>query len=409
MNSQSTAIRTNLTEAPPSSPRPPRHSAPWTYPHLDAARIQGTCEARFEPLKELMEELLESGEDIGSSIAVFIDGQPQVDLWGGFFDAGYVRPWEDNTIITTHSVTKTMSAISALLLADMGELNLDAPVSQYWPEFGVNGKRDILVRQVLGHASGVAGWEADMTWEDVYDLDRATELLARQTPWWEPGTASGYHGMNYGHLIHGFVSRITDMSLGQFFDKYVATPLGADYHIGTGPECDHRIASFIPATFRRLPRNNAIGERVGLNPILTPLTSTTTNWRRAEVGAANGHGNARSIATVLSALASGGANGVTLLSERGRNRALEVQTDGVDLLLGLPCRWGMGFCLDGCVFPNPKRHRIAAWGGLGGLLGFTDFDERMSIGYAMNRWLDGPYETVRNNRIVNKIYECLGN
>ncbi len=320
MNARSTTLRPNWTDAPldllrqenSTGPRPPSSSAPWTYPHIDAAQVQGQCSARFEPVRNLLAELLESGEDIGASIAIFVDGQPQVDLWGGFFDAQFVRPWERDTIITTHSVTKTMSAVAALKLADMGELDLDAPVSKYWPEFGANGKRDILVRHVLGHASGVAGWEADMTWDDVYDLERATDLLATQTPWWEPGTASGYHGMNFGHLIHGFIRRITGMSLGQFFGKHVAAPLAADYHIGTGPECDHRIATFIPATYRRLPQGNAIGERVGLNPILTPYTSATTAWRRAEVGAANGHGNARSIATVMSALASGGANGVDL-------------------------------------------------------------------------------------------------
>lgn len=386
---------------------PPASTAPWRYPHIDAARVKGHCSSRFEPVWNLLRDLLDSGDDIGASIAVFIDGEAVVDIWGGFFDSGYVRPWERDTIITTHSVTKTMSAIAALVLADMGELDLDAPVAKYWPEFGVSGKKNVLVRNVLGHTSGVAGWDADMTWEDVYDLERSTTLLAGQAPWWEPGTASGYHGMNFGHLIHGFVSRITGMSLGQFFDKYVATPLGADYHIGTGPECDHRIASFIPATYRRLPIGNPIAERVGLNPLLTPMTSTATAWRRAEIGAANGHGNARSIATVMSALASGGANGKSLLSERGRNRALEVQSDGIDLLLGLPCRWGMGFGLEGCVFPNPLGHRIAAWGGMGGHLSFADFDERMSIGYAMNRYLDGPNETVRFNRIVNTVYQCL--
>ncbi|HRK20565.1 MAG TPA: serine hydrolase domain-containing protein [Fimbriimonadaceae bacterium] len=385
----------------------PRPSAPWTYPHIDAARVEGKCSTRFEPVWKLLENLIDSGDDVGASIAVFIDGEPQVDIWGGFFDSGFVRPWERDTIITTHSVTKTMTAIAALVLADQGELDLDARVAHYWPEFGVNGKQNILVRNILGHTSGVAGWDEDVTWEDVFDLERSTDMLARQAPWWEPGTASGYHGMNQGHLVHGIIRRITGMTLGQFFAKHVATPLGADYHIGTGPECDHRISSFIPATYRRMPVGNPIAERVGLNPLLTPQTSMSTAWRRAEVGAANGHGNARSVATVFSALASGGANGMQLLSEKGRHRALEEQSNGVDLLLGVPCRWGMGFGLEGFVFPNPQGHRIATWGGIGGSLAYADFDERMSVGYVMNRWLDGPYETARFNRILNTIHECL--
>jgi CubicO group peptidase (beta-lactamase class C family) len=387
--------------------RAPAPSAPWTYPHLDAARLQGRCAPRFEPVWQALEAQLASGDDIGASVCVYIGGEPQVDIWGGFFDAGFVRPWERDTIITTHSVTKTMTAMAALVLADRGELDLDARVAKYWPEFAANGKQDVRVRHLLGHTSGVAGWAEDVTWEDVYDLERSTDLLARQAPWWVPGTASAYHGINQGHLVHGVIRRITGMTLGQYFAKHVAAPLGADYHIGTGPECDHRISSFIPGTWRRLPACNPIAERVGLNPLLLPQTSTTLAWRRAEVGAANGHGNARSVATIHSALACGEANGVRLLSDKGRHRALEVQADGVDLLLGLPVRWGMGFALDGIVFPNPRGHRIAAWGGMGGSLGFVDFDERMSVSYVMNRWLDGPHETDRFNRILKAVYAAL--
>lgn len=203
------------------------------------------------------------------------------------------------------------------------------------------------------------------------------------------------------------IQRITGLTLGQFFAKHVAGPLGADYRIGTGPECDHRIASFIQATPRFLPKGNAIAERVGLNPVLTPQTSTTLAWRRAEVGAANGHGNARAVATSHSALACGGANGVRLLSDAMRHRVLECQAEGVDLLIGVPIRRGMGFALDCIILHNPLGHRIAGWGGQSGSLGFVDFDERMSVSYVMNRYVDGPFETVRFNRVLEAVYDSL--
>jgi hypothetical protein len=146
---------------------------------------------------------------------------------------------------------------------------------------------------------------------------------------------------------------------------------------------------------------------VGLNPLLLPQTSASIAWRRAEVGAANGHGNARAVATIHSLLASGRAKGVRVLSDAVRHRVLEPQSDGVDLLLGAPIRWGMGFALECAILYNPLGHRVAGWGGQGGHLGFVDFDARMSVSYVMNRYVDGPYETVRFGRILKAVYDCV--
>jgi CubicO group peptidase (beta-lactamase class C family) len=232
--------------------------------------------------------------------------------------------------------------------------------------------------------------------------------LARQAPWWKPGTASGYHGINLGHLANGVIQRITGMTLGKYFAEYVAKPLGADYHIGIGPEHDYRISSFVQGCRNWPASGNPIAERVELNPMLTPFTSHTTAWRRAEVGAANGHGNARSVATIHQALASGSVNGVRLLSDPGRFRALAQQSDGVDLLLGVPIKFGVAaFALESPMFANPLGHRLAYWGGQGGALAFVDFDERMSVSFVMNRWMKGPYETVRFSRVLAAVYASL--
>jgi len=382
-------------------------SAPAFDPKSDNAAIQGLCPGRFEPVRLALQHNLTTGDDIGASVAVLIDGRPEVDLWGGYFDASFVRPWSRNTIITTHSITKTMTAIAALVLADSGELDLDAAVVKYWPEFGRGGKSGVLVRHLLGHTSGLAGWTQDVSWDDVYDLEYSCGLLAAQEPWWTPGTAGGYHGMTYGHLVSGVISRITGMTLGKYFSECVAGPIGADYRIGTGPEHDHRIACFIQGVPEEIPRGNWMLERVGLNPNLTPRTSATAAWRRAEVGAANGHGNARSIATVHSLIACGEAGGVRLISDAGRRRVLEPQSDGLEVVLGVPMKWGMGFALECPVMPNPRGRRLTFWGGNGGLFSVVDFDARMSVAYAMNRWLEGPYETVRFHRILDAVYESL--
>ena len=178
--------------------------------------LGGTCSARFDPLRELFAAKLESGEDLGASLALNIDGEMVVDLWGGWADEARTVPWTENTITNVFSTTKTMTALAALVLVDRGELDLDATVAKYWPEFAARGKAGIKVRQLMSHTSGVSGWEQPITLDDLYDLDKSNALLAAQAPWWEPGTASGYHMLNYGHLIGEVIRRITGLRLGEY-------------------------------------------------------------------------------------------------------------------------------------------------------------------------------------------------
>ena len=212
--------------------------------------LGGTCSARFDPLRELFAAKLESGEDLGASLAVNIDGEMVVDLWGGWADEARTVPWTENTITNVFSTTKAMTSLAALVLVDRGELDLDATVARYWPEFAARGKAGIKVRHLLSHTSGVSGWEQPITLEDLYDWDKSTALLAAQAPWWEPGTASGYHMLNYGHLIGEVIRRITGQRLGEFFAAHIAGPLGADFHIGLPPSEFHRVANVVPPPCR---------------------------------------------------------------------------------------------------------------------------------------------------------------
>src|SRR5262249_22508331 len=155
---------------------------------------------------------------------------------------------------------------------------------------------------------------------------------------------------------------------------------------GTGPEHDHRVAPFVAAVPKGEAPPNWMGQRVGHFPLLHPVNSSSVAYRRAEIGGANGHGNARAGATIHSALITDEVNGVRLFSKAGRERVLETQTNGMDLVMELPARWGMGFVLDSPLFVNERNHRVAYWGGNGGSLGFVDFDERMAVSFVMNRW-----------------------
>jgi CubicO group peptidase (beta-lactamase class C family) len=210
-----------------------------------------------------------------------------------------------------------------------------------------------------------------------------------------------------GHPVSGLLKRVTGKTLGQYFKDEIADPLGADFHIGTGPEHDHRVAPFVKAIPDVEPPANWIAQRVGHFPNLNTVTSSSVAFRRAEIGGAGGHGNARSVATIHSTLVTDEVNGVRLLSKAVRERVLETQTNGMDLMMEVPIRWGMGFALESPVFANEYGHRVAYWGGNGGSMGFVDFDERMAVGFVMNRWIEGPYETLRNQRILKAAYDSL--
>jgi CubicO group peptidase (beta-lactamase class C family) len=354
------------------------------------ANIQGFCSDEFIGVREAFEKNLDSGADIGASAAVFIDGEPVVDIWGGYLDKEHTQPWQRDTIINNFSTTKTMAALCFLILADRGEIDLHAPVAKYWPEFAAAGKERVEVRHLLGHTSGLPGWTEWVALEDIYDPERSTALLARQAPWWEPGTASGYHPITF------------------------AGPLGADYYIGTGPELDDRVAPMIQSSpFLQPSGKSTLYERALFNPYITPQISATIPWRRAELGGSNGHGNARSVAAVQSVLACGGeVRGVRLLSEAGCERVFETQADGIDLLMSYPIRWGMGYAIDSPLFESMfgsrvDGRRVACWGGSGGSWVQNDFDARMTVAYVMNKHVEAGGFDERAMSIVRAAYDSL--
>ncbi|MDA8313826.1 MAG: serine hydrolase [Actinomycetota bacterium] len=368
------------------------------------AEVHGFCDERFAAVREAFEEHLDDGMDIGASCAVYADGEAVVDLWGGYLDEDRTASWSAETIVNVWSITKTMTALCALMLADAGELDLSARVARYWPEFAAAGKREVEVRHLMGHTSGLAGWTAPMTVEDLYDWEKATGLLAAQEPWWTPGSASGYHALTQGYLVGELVRRVTGQSVGRFFAEQVAGPLDADFFIGTPASADSRVAPVVPPEHpARISKADApLASRTFLNPLLPAETSRSTSWRRAEIPAANGHGNARSVAAVHSVLACGGeARGVRLLSAMGCERVFEEQSDGKDLVLGVPLRFGMGFGLAGELFPGGPR--TCFWGGWGGSMVMADLDARVCMAYVMNKMGSGIVGDVRGASLVQAL------
>jgi CubicO group peptidase (beta-lactamase class C family) len=380
--------------------------------------INGTCDGRFEAMRQAFANNFTEGQqptDVGASVAMTIDGELVVDLWGGTVttDAAAGEPWERDTIVNVWSLTKTVSALSCLVLADQGELDLYAPVAKVWPEFGACGKGEIAMRHVMSHTAGLSGWQEPITVEDLYDWEKVTSLLAAQEPWWEPGTASGYHAITQGYLEGEVVRRITGQTIGEFAAKEVTGPLGADFHIGTGPEHDNRVAHVIPpdgTLTDAMPDadHSSVAWRTLSNPELDAAASSTIEWRRSELPAVGGHGNARSIALIHTPMACGGeANGVRMLSPQGIEPVFDEQTNGQDLVIPMIVRHGIGFGLPSPDVPISPSERACFWGGWGGSVAVIDLDNRMSFSYVMTKMGEGTVGDMRAANLLLAAYMAL--
>lgn len=380
-----------------------------------APTIHGTCDPQFEAVRAAFAANFTQGAEVGASVAVTVDGKPVVDIWAGdaiaSTDDRPAAPWQEDTIVNVYSTTKTMAGLVMLMLADRGLIDFDAPVATYWPEFAANGKKGVLVRHVMGHTSGLSGWEQPITATDLYDATAAADLLAQQAPWWTPGEGSGYHAITLGSLQGEIVRRVTGRTLGQFFSDEVATPLGADFHIGFGPEHDVRCGELIPPGGALVDLDlapDALPVRTLGNPTLTATEPQTRDWRAAEIPAAGGFGNARSVARVHSAMACGGSvDGIDLLATESIERVFDEQAHGIDRVLGTEIKFGMGYGLPTEVMPLPNP-RAFYWGGWGGSLAVIDMDARMSVSYVMNKMFPTLEGDLRGAMVLLAAYGSLG-
>lgn len=376
------------------------------------AEVQGTCDRRLEGVRTALAEQLER-EELGASIAVDLDGETVVDLWGGFRDEARTTPWTSDTIVNVWSTTKTITNLAMLTLVERGQLDVHAPVAEYWPEFAANGKQDVRVRHLMSHTSGVAGWDPPFTVDDMYDWETSTARLAAQAPWWEPGTASGYHANNQGHLLGEVLRRVDGRSLKRYVADELAGPLGADFQIGARPEDRDRIAPVVPPP--PLPIDMSTLDpaspvfRCFTGPVADASKANTDGWRAADMGALNGHSNARGVLDVMRTMSLGGeAGGVRLLSEKTIDLVFDVQADGVDLVLGVPFRFGIGFGLSpSAAVPYLPEGRVAFWGGWGGSLIVMDLDRRLTTSYMMNRMAPGIVGSDRAETYLTAVYSAL--
>jgi len=379
------------------------------------AKVQGTCDSKFEPVKHVFSSTFDTGER-GASVCVNIDGHDVLDLWGGYADAASTKPWEKDTIVNVWSNTKNISSLATLMLIDRGLIDPNEKVSKYWPEFGQNGKENVKVWHFLSHSSGVPAWEKGMTKEGVCDVKSSTEALAKQAPWWEPGTASAYHALTFGHLLGELVRRVTGKSLTEFVATEISEPLKADFQIGCKEADWGRIGELTPPpsmeeVFGVLPPDS-MPVRVFLQPAGDVEFTTTELWKKAEIGGANGHGNARSLNRALRVIPLGGtSDGVKILSQKTIDSIFDEKVYGPDQALGIPISFGLGYGINGPAHQTLDwlpEGKIAFWGGWGGSFTVLDTERKLTFTYVMNKMMPGTIGNERAQQLVKATYAVLG-
>ena len=381
--------------------------------------VNGQFDPHFSRVRDAFIQNFDQRDEVGAAAAVVIDGKCVVDLWAGHADPAKTRRWDRDTIVNVWSTTKGLCAMCAHRLADQGKLDLDAPVAKYWPEFAAGGKGSIPVSALLNHRAGLAAIRAPLKLDDIYSWEKVTAELARQEPWWTPGTKHGYHAITFGWLVGEVVRRVSGKSLGAYFRDEIAKPLGAEAYIGIGPEFDSRVAEIIYAPapkpgerniFAEMMRDPAsVGAMALMNPpIFAPEITNGRGWRGAEIPGANGHANARALARIYGALARGGeVDGVKLFGSSEIARCYTEQANGPDAVLPLTTRFGLGFMLSqpGAQM-GPNAHTFGH-PGAGGSLGFADPDAKVGFGYSMNQMSNEPLLDPRAGALIDAIYQSL--
>jgi CubicO group peptidase (beta-lactamase class C family) len=392
----------------------------------------GTCDSRFEAVRTEFERNFAERGEVGASVCVTVDGETVVDLWGGTADPKTGRAWDRDTIGVVWSCTKGATALCAHMLVARGQLDLDAPVASYWPEFAASGKAAITVRMLLTHQAGLAAFTEPIPEHGYCDWNLIVERLAAQAPLWPPGTRHGYHALTFGHLVGEVVRRITGRSLGAFFRDEVARPLGLDLWIGLPEEHEPRVAPTIPApppqpggaipTFYVAAMTDpaSIGGRVLMHSglALAPGWIDSRAAHAAELPAFGGVGNARALAGMYRPLALGGAaDGVTLVDDATlAAMAAVTAASSVDATLLVPTRWALGFgkSIDNAACRPGDQDGVIlsedAFGhsGMGGSIGFADPRARLSFGYTMNRQGIGVGLDPRAQSMIDAMYTTLG-
>jgi CubicO group peptidase (beta-lactamase class C family) len=381
--------------------------------------VAGACDPRFSAVRDAFRENAAHRDELGAGVVVIVDGEPVVELWGGWADAKRSRAWQQDTLVNVFSVGKALTGLCVLMLISRGLLDLDEPLATRWPQFAAAGKEHVTVRHILSHQAGLAAIERQLADGALYDWDLVSAALAAQRPWWTPGQGHGYHVHTFGFLAGEIVRRVAGEPIGSFLRREIAVALDAQVSFGCAPSERPRCAEYVfnPERVGNLERiaqsersqravvDPHLRERAYLNPPgATGIgTVNTAAWQDAELPSANLHASALGIARVYDALLSRTSS---LLDSQLLAEASTEAASGADLVLGRPSRFGLGFQLTQPERPLGPNARSFGHFGTGGSLGFADPDAHVAFAYVMNH--GGPqWQDPRNRALIDAVYESL--
>ena len=397
--------------------------------------VAGYCDPRFHAVRDQFAQALASGFDTGASIAVEHQGEMVVNLWGGYKDRGKTDPWSDDTLINVFSTTKAITATCLLQLIERGQVDLNALVGDYWPEYACNGKEKTRVSDFLCHRAAMHGFQGGVPQFDYRHWDQWTEALAQQRPFREPGTTQGYHALTYGWLVGELIRRIDGRSVGQYFREEIAEPFNLDFKIGLEDADIERCGDILvdpqptpwalmaiaiapdfvlPKALRSLKSFLRMGDlKVAFaSKSVQPGEMNSREWREAEIPSANGHGTAESLAKLFGILSTGGErDGKRIISPETLKLALTPLSEGPDtVILGAPIRFGVGYDLGlgiTTIRGTPHPSRIFGHCGVGGTVAFGDPETGLGYGFLCNR-MHKPkdlYQT--SNRLTRTVLDIV--
>jgi CubicO group peptidase (beta-lactamase class C family) len=386
----------------------------------------GLCDPRFQLVRDEFDRNFRDRGEVGASVCVMVDGRPVVDLWGGVADRRTGRPWLRDTVGLVWSSTKGATALCAHILVSRGQLDLDAPVARYWPEFAQAGKEAIPVRMLLSHQAGLPANRRPLRPGGLYDWESMTAELAAEEPFWPPGTRQAYAAVTFGHLVGEVVRRVSGRPFDAFFRAEIAGPLGLDFHIGLAEEHEDRVAPTIRPdptpvgeTKPRFLTSSADPDSIAGLMLRNSgraggADHDSREAHRAVLPSQGGITNARALAGMYAPLALGGAPLVDTDTLAAMGSVASATAIDATLLVGLRVSLGFWKSSDNRAAPPGARDGIilseSAFGhpGMGGSVGFADPAARMSFGYTMNKQGRGVGLNDRGQSLVDAVYQCLG-
>ncbi|MFD4714985.1 serine hydrolase domain-containing protein [Streptomyces sp. NPDC058430] len=383
--------------------------------------MNGTVATGFEAVREAFAHNFEALGERGAGVVVHRDGHKVVDLWAGTRDVSGGVPWERGTAQIMRSATKGVAAAALLLLHQRGELDLDAPVGAYWPEFKQHGKEDVRVRDVLAHRAGVPALDRPLTPAEAADPDTGAAAVAAQAPAWEPGTDHGYHAQTYSWLTGELVRRVTGRTVGAWIAEHIAAPVGADLWVGL-PDAEAHRAGLVgpveppaaPGGLRTRPKRNVADAytdpdsltRRAFGAIHPAPDENDPAYRAAELPASNGVATAEGLSRFYASLIGEVDGGVRLFTPDTMEEARTEASSGADRVLVVPTRFGLGYMLHGVASPllGPGSFGHP---GRGGALGFADPESGIAFGYVTNGQQKGVTADPRAQALVRAVRSSL--